>query len=266
MPTRLFIRGKFPNQHSKFLCVVGSRKASPYGVQVCKELISGLKGTNTVIVSGLALGIDSIAHQAALDAGLKTIAVLGSGLDWSAIYPRSHENLAKEIVASGGALISEHDHTFSPYKANFPERNRIMAGISHATLVIEASFRSGTLITARLALDYNRDVFSVPGSIFSSHSEGPHMLIRNGATPITSSHNILEALGLDLNSLTQKNRRLEDCTDLERKIYQTLSEPMTRTELLHKLTCDAKDLNVALSLLEMRGFITENSGILSHAH
>lgn len=244
---------------------MGSRKATHYGTHVCKELIAGLKGTEVVIVSGLALGIDSIAHEAALDAGLKTIAVLGSGLDWSAVYPRSHVNLAKEIIAAGGALISEQkNEKHNPHQYNFPERNRIMAGLSHATLVIEASIKSGTLITARLALDYNRDVFAVPGSIFSNQSDGPHMLIKNGATPIASSRDILDALHINSNSFSQKNRMLEDCTPFERKIYETLAEPMSRTELLKKVNCDVKEMNVALSLLEMKGFINESEGVLGH--
>ncbi len=264
-PDRLFVRGLLPDHTSTFLCVVGSRKATPYGIQACKELIAGLKGTNIVIVSGLALGIDSIAHQAALDAGLKTIAVLGSGLDWSVIYPQSHLNLAKEILAAGGAIISEQtNHNHRPYLFNFPERNRIMTGMSHATLIIEANMKSGTLITARLALDYNRDVLAVPGSIFSSNSDGPHMLIKNGAAPVTSAQDILNALKIDSQSISNKYRILEDCTPLERKIYETLSEPMSRTELLQKINGDVKEINIALSLLEMKGFVGESGGVLGH--
>lgn len=244
--------------------MVGSRKVSPYGAQVCKELISGLKGTNIVIVSGLALGIDSIAHQAALDAGLKTVAVLGSGLDWSAVYPRSHIPLAKEIIESGGAIISEENHFWKPQGYNFPKRNRIMAGLSHTTLIIEANLKSGTLITAKMALDYNRDVCAVPGSIFSEKSEGPHMLIKNGATPITNSVDLLNILGINSDSLSKARKVLKNCSELEKRIYEVLDEPMSRTDLLRKIEADVKDVSVALSLLEMRGFIEENGGIFSH--
>lgn len=260
-PKRLFIRGTFPDPHARYLCVVGSRKATPYGAQACRELIMGLKGMNVIIVSGLAFGIDSIAHRAALDASLKTIAVLGSGLDWSVIYPRSHKNLAEEIVAAGGVIISEENQFHKPQDYNFPKRNRIMAGLSHATLIIEASMKSGTLITAKMALDYNRDVCAVPGSIFSPNSEGPHMLIKNGAAPITSSGDLLYILGINSDTAAT-TRALENCSDLERKIYETLREPMSRTELSQRIAADIVDINIALSLLEMRSFIKESNGIL----
>lgn len=194
---------------------------------------------------------------------MKTIAVLGSGLDWSAIYPQSHIKLAKEIIAGGGAIISEQNEFHKPRDYNFPQRNRIMAGLSHATLIIEANLKSGTLITSRLALEYNREVLAVPGSIFSSQSDGPHMLIQNGATPITSTEDLLHALNINSNSFSQKNHNLEDCTPLEKRVYGALAEPMTRTDLLRYVGCDPKEMNITLSLLEMRGFICESGGILS---
>lgn len=225
----------------------------------------GLKGMNVVIVSGLAFGIDSIAHRAALDAGLKTIAVLGSGLDWSVIYPRSHTSLAEEIINAGGAVISEEDQFHKPQDYNFPKRNRIMAGLSHTTLIIEAGIKSGTLITAKMALDYNRDVCAVPGSIFSTYSDGPHMLIKNGATPITSSTDLLNILGINSDIAVATARALESCSDLERRIYEALREPMSRTELSRKIEANVVDINIALSLLEMRSFIKESGGILAQA-
>ena len=221
-----------------------------------------------MIVSGLAIGIDGIAHQAALDAGLTTIAVLGSGLEWDAIYPRSNFNLAKEIIAAGGGLISEFSGNYKPHKFNFPQRNRIMAGLSHATLVIEAAMKSGTLITARLALDYNRDVFTVPGSIFSKQSEGPHMLLSNGAMVVTESTDIIRGLGLRENLTEQtgiKERVMENCTELERKIYRILSEPLPRAEILQRMQksgSDTREVSIAISLLEMKGFLIASSGIL----
>ncbi len=194
-PQTLYIHGTLPDKNTKILCIVGARHHSAYGEKVCKELIQGLKGYDICIVSGLAIGIDSIAHKAALDSGLKTIAFPGSGLDTSVIYPLRHRDLAQEIVDRGGALISEFSPLQKAMKWTFPQRNRLMAGISQAVLIIEAERKSGTLITSKYATEYNRDVGAVPGDIYSPLSEGPHMLIRLGATPITSSKDILELLG-----------------------------------------------------------------------
>ncbi len=156
-----------------------------------------MRGYNVTIISGLALGIDGLAHKAALKAGLKTLAVPGSGLDATVLYPRSHLQLAEEIVRNGGALLSEFKPQTQAATWTFPKRNRIMAGLSHAVLVIEAELKSGTLITSKLATEYNRDVLTMPGSIFSSTSEGPHMLIKLGATPVTASEDILRTLGIE---------------------------------------------------------------------
>ena len=195
-PKQLYIRGILPSEDEyKFLTVIGSRKFSTYGKQVCEHLIRGLAGYPIVIVSGLALGIDSIAHQAALDNHLTTIAVPGSGLDDSVLYPASNRGLAQNILRAGGCLLSEFEPTFKATNWSFPQRNRVMAGIAHATLVIEAENTSGTRITARLATDYNREVFAVPGSIFSPASEGTNELIREGATPVTRAEDILDFFG-----------------------------------------------------------------------
>lgn len=233
-------------------------------MDVCRELILGLSGSGVVIVSGLAIGIDAVAHKAALEAGLATIAVLGSGLGWDAVYPRTNLELAKEILAGGGALISEFPSGYTPRHYNFPERNRIMAGLSHATLVVEAVLKSGTLITARLALDYNRDIFAVPGSIFAKQSAGPHMLLSNGAMLVSQCEDILRGLGIDtpLNESREKWRVLENCTVAEKKVYRILAEPMPRADLLRKVGGDARETSIALSLLEMKGFITESGGEL----
>ena len=164
-PKKLYIRGEMPKGDSKFLCVVGSRKHTEYGKEACQKLIAGLRGYDIVVVSGLALGIDGIAHKAALDASLTTIAIPGSGLHPSVLYPSSNRQLAEKIVDSGGALLSEFEPMFRPTLYSFPQRNRIMAGISHAVLIVEAEIKSGTLITSRLATDYNREVMAVPGSV-----------------------------------------------------------------------------------------------------
>lgn len=278
-PKRLFIRGRFPEESEKikFLCVVGSRKNSRYGKDVCEKLISGLRGYNIVIVSGLALGTDSIAHEEALRACLKCVAVPGSGLSWSVLYPRANRDLARRILENDGALISEFENDFKAVDYGFPRRNRIMAGMSHAVLVIEAEQRSGTLITSRLATEYNRDVLTVPGSIFSSKSEGPHMLIRLGATPVRNSEDILEILGLvssredtgtNTTSYDRKNeeidietdQRYKNCSENERKILSILKVPMNRHELIAESRMDTSTAIITLSLLELKGFVTESLG------
>jgi DNA processing protein len=260
-PSALFIRGKFPTKAQSFLTVVGSRKYSPYGKQVCEKLISGLRGYPVAIVSGLALGIDGIAHKTALKAGLTTIAVPGSGLDDSVLYPKIHRTLAHGILEAGGALLSEFQHTHKPRPENFPQRNRIMAGMSHAVLVIEAEIRSGTLITSRLAIEYNRDVGTVPGPIHSKTTEGPHMLLRNGATLIRNSEDILEMLGIK----TEKNIRNsnEQLSPEEKRIRDLLvDEPLPRDEIVSLLHMPTHEANILLTSLELKGYITEQLGVI----
>ncbi|MEI6480005.1 MAG: DNA-processing protein DprA [bacterium] len=259
-PKQLYLVGKMPKEGNKLLAIVGSRKFSSYGKEVCEKLIAGLKGQPVTIVSGLALGIDSIAHRAALQNNLQTIAFPGSGLDESVLYPTSHLNLAKEIVENGGGLLSEFDQKFRATPYSFPQRNRLIAGISHATLIIEAEKKSGTLITSRLATDYNKDVLAVPGSIFSKTSEGPHMLIRLGATPITCVNDLLEALHLEPE---QQALDFVDCNEDELLILKLLDTPISRDELLEQAEISIQTLNSILMMLEIKGFIQESQGLIS---
>jgi len=263
-PKRLYIRGEMPKIDYKFLCVVGSRKYTEYGKEACQKLIAGLRGYDIVIVSGLALGIDGIAHRAALDAELTTIAIPGSGLHPSVLYPSSNRQLAEKIVDSGGALLSEFEPMFKPTLYSFPQRNRIMAGISHAVLIIEAEIKSGTLITSRLATDYNREVMAVPGSIFSKNSEGPNMLIRLGATPIYSSAQILEVLGFKAEEdKTTKNLELKNLSDDERKVFALIENPLNRDELIRELAKSGMSIgnsSALLSIMEIKGLIEEKLG------
>lgn len=261
-PEKLYLKGELPPEKYKYLCVVGSRKYSEYGKQAVEKLISGLRGYPIVIVSGLALGIDSIAHRAALDADLKTIAVPGSGLDPNVLYPASHRQLAEKIVASGSCLLSEFEPDFRPTAYSFPQRNRIMAGLSDAVLIVEAELRSGTLITSKFATEYNRDVLTIPGSIFSRTSAGPHMLLRLGATPVTSSMELLEALGFEslANNLNLAPRSYVDCSSEEKKVIALLSEPKPRDELIRALGIGARDATILLSMMEIRGLIKESMG------
>lgn len=262
LPEKLHIKGKLPPENTKLLCVVGARKHSSYGKDVCKKLIAGLAGYNICIVSGLALGIDSIAHRSAMEAGLQTIAFPGSGLDYKVLYPPSHKRLSEEIVRFGGALVSEFEMMQEGAPWTFPKRNRLMAGISHATLVIEAELISGTLITSRLATDYNREVGTVPGQIFSPLSAGPHMLIRLGAIPVTSSSDILEMLGLKVKEGKNiQSSLLLNLTETERKVIEYLqTEPHTSEQLVLKSGLEARKVNEIISSLEINGFIKEEFG------
>ncbi len=260
-PKKLYFRGKLPNPETKLLCVVGSRKYTQYGKDACEKLIAGLRGYDITIVSGMALGIDGIAHRAALDAGLKTIAVQGSGLDESVIYPSSHKQLAERILENGGALISEFEPKFRATVWSFPQRNRIEAGMSHAVLIIEAEIKSGTLITSKFATEYNRDVLTVPGSIFSKNSDGPHMLIRLGATPIRSSEDILEALGFKIDEKPENlELKYSDCSDEEMLVVKILIEPMPKDDLIRAMKMPTSVASTTLSLMEIKGLIKESMG------
>lgn len=260
-PRRLLIRGSFPDPAHMFLAVVGSRTYTPYGKQACEALIAGLSGYPIAIVSGLALGIDGIAHRAAIDAGLRTIAVPGSGLDDSVLYPASHRTLAADILAHNGALVSEFDPLWRPRPESFPQRNRIMAGMCHAVLVVEAEEKSGTLITSRLATEYNRDVLAVPGPIGSATSKGPHMLIKKGAALITRSEDILEALGID--PCAETHPRLPfDLSDDEGAIVSLLTEPLPRDELVRRCGKSVTEANILLSSLELKGVVEERMGLM----
>ncbi len=260
-PKTLYIRGKLPDSNLIYLAVVGSRKYTSYGKDICEKLIKGLKGYPIVIVSGLALGIDSIAHRAALDNGLITISFPGSGLDNNVLHPHTNIRLAQEIIDKGGCLISELDPSWKATLYSFPQRNRLMAGISKAVLIIEAEEKSGTLITARMALDYNRDVLAVPGSAFSSNSNGTNSLIKQGATPITKSEDILEALGFEIKKLTQTDKeKYADCGKDEMKIIELLREPMERNDLIRELGMNIGTANALLSIMEIKELIKEELG------
>ncbi len=252
--------GSIPANDSIFLTVVGSRKYSPYGKSVCEMLINSLRSTNVVIVSGLALGIDSIAHRSAINAGLKTIAVPGSGLSPEVIYPRTNFGLAMDIVESGGCLMSEYDNDFRATIWSFSQRNRIMAGLSKATLVIEAEKKSGTLITSKLATDYNRDVLTVPGSVFEKNSEGPHMLITLGATPITSPSDLKRALDIECPPEIINADLYKNCTENEIKVIECLTTPMSSDELCRRTAFSTNDLNMILTVLEIKGLVFQTFG------
>ncbi|MFT7507592.1 MAG: DNA processing protein [Acidimicrobiales bacterium] len=264
VPKSLNYRGQLPPTDMKLLAVVGSRKYSTYGKQVIEHLIGGLKGFNIGIVSGLALGVDSISHEAALRHDLYTLAVPGSGVDDTVIYPARHKGLAKQILEHNGGLLSEFEPTFTATKWSFTQRNRIMAGIAHATLMIEATEKSGTLITARMATDYNREVLVVPGNIFSGNCAGTHQFLKLGATPVTEAKDILYALGIDPEKEPQKASLFEvpsDLTELEKKILTYLHEPTDTDTLMRMCSLLPHEANSLLMQMEIKGLITSENNI-----
>lgn len=259
VPEKLFIAGDLPDPTQfYYLSVVGSRKYTSYGREACERIIAGLAGYPICIVSGLAMGIDGIAHRSALDAGLRTVAVPGSGLDQSVVYPRTHLGLAREIIENGGALLSEYEPTLRAAPWTFPQRNRIMAGLSQGVLIIEAEEKSGTLITARLALDYNRNVFTVPGSIFSAPSKGTNNLLRQGATPITCAKDLLEEIGFVEQQFGTLDLTLY--TPEEQAILLLLDEPHSREDILASLDIPSSQTLSILTVLEIKGVIQERMG------
>jgi DNA processing protein len=221
-------------------------------------LIAGLAGYPVSIVSGLALGADACAHKAALAAGLHTIAIPGSGLNEDVISPKQNLSLAKQILESGGTLLSEHAPDERAWPQYFPSRNRIMVGMSHAVLVIEAGNKSGTLITARLASEYNRDLLCVPHRISDPHGFGAHMFIRLGAALVTEPAHILEALGIPLREEGAKADVKLD--GVEKILYDLLIEAIPRDELIRASGAPAGEALTALVSLELKGLVKEEFG------
>lgn len=260
-PKELYVTGNLPdfdNPELKFLAIVGSRKHTNYGRSACEKIIQGLAGYPIVIISGLALGIDTIAHESALRNGLRTLSVPGSGLDENALYPKSNFGLAKEILKRGGSLLSEFSAQTRAAEWTFPRRNRIMAGLADAVLLIEAEKKSGTLITARLAMDYNRDVLVVPGDIGSPSSIGTNRLLKEGAHPCLGAKEVLEILGFQ--EQINVGKSYDNCTPEEIEILELLYEPMPKELLMQKYKGSVTDLNMFLSLLEIKGHIKEIMG------
>jgi len=257
-PPLLFYQGRLRLElFQKPLAVVGSRRPSPYGQQVVNHLVKELAASGLTIVSGLAYGIDSLAHRVTLEQNGLTVAVLGSGLDRGSLYPAAHRALAHEIVATNGLLLSEFPPLTRAQPFNFPRRNRLIAGLSRATLVIEAAAKSGSLITAHYALEQNREVLAVPGNIFSPQSTGANHLIKLGAKPVTRVDDIGEALNL---SLTAAAMTASDLTPLETQILDLLrDEARHLDELSALLKLDIGVITSTLTVMELQGLI-KNTG------
>jgi DNA processing protein len=258
VPRQLYLRGALPAPGIKTLAVVGSRALSAYGREACRTLIAGLQGYPVSVISGLALGADSEAHKAALAAGLHTVAVLGSGADDASIHPRAHVGLAHDILKTGGALVSEHAPGYKPYPHDFPERNRIVVGLADAVLIVEAGPQSGTLITARLTHEYNRDLLCIPHRIGDPHGFGAHLFLRLGATLVAEPSHILEALHIEARTpVIERTVRLDGA---EQKIYELLAEPVSRDDLIRTSGLPASAVLTALVTLELKGVLKEEFG------
>lgn len=257
-PKQLYVRGALPSFDWKWLAIVGSRAITPYGKQVVRHLIEGLRGYSIVIVSGNCYGVDAEAHSAAMEYGLPTVGVPGSGLNWDVLYPRMNVRLAERILKSGGALLSEFEPDMRATLYTFPKRNRIMAGMCHATLMIEAKEKSGSLITARLTTEYNRELLVVPGSIFSAESRGTHQFLKLGATPVTDAEDILRALNIDVSKKETAERK--DLSEEEKRVLSLIVSPLSRDELLRALHMPTSEAQVLLSLMEIKGLIVEEYG------
>lgn len=253
VPKRLNYIGSLPEKRIPTIAVVGTRKPSRYGIEVTERLTSDLAKRGVVIVSGLALGVDALAHKAALDTSGVTLAVLPCGL--TSIYPATNRQLAQQIVEKGGALISEYDNDQqTAYRANFLERNRIVAGLADAILITEAAARSGTLNTAMHALEQGKEVFVVPGNITSPLSAGCNALLKQGATPVTCVEDILERIAPEL--LTQQAQMPLGSNDQETAILSLLHSGMRDGEEIQRATgLSAQELSMALTMLELSGSV-----------
>ncbi len=258
-PPLLYVRGEILPRDELAVAVVGTRKASMYGREVTQMLVRELAACGVGIVSGLARGIDSEAHRAALDAGGRTLAVLGSGVD--IIYPAENKRLAQRILENG-ALISEYPLGTKPDARNFPPRNRIISGLALGTLVIEAGKRSGALLTVQHALEQGRDVFAVPGNILAAGSRGVNALIREGAKPVMDAADILQELNLNMVTEFVEAREILPDSDTEAVLLAHLAtEPLHVDELARKTGMSISDVNSTLILMELKGQVRHLGGM-----
>jgi DNA processing protein len=252
-PSILYIRGELLPADDASIAIVGTRRATPYGRQSAERIAAELAQAGVTIISGLARGVDAAAHRAALGAGGRTIAVLGSGPD--VIYPPEHRGLAEQILESG-AIISEFAPGTKPDAQNFPARNRIISGMSLGTLVIEAPLRSGALITATFAADQGREVFVIPGSIFAQSSEGTNALLRDGARIARNGADLLEDLGLSVGANSAATQRRLPLEEDERRLYDALGKEARHIdEVAEEAGLTAGAASALLLTMELKGLI-----------
>jgi len=255
-PVILYYIGNLEVLKTKSLAIVGTRMISSYGQQVVNEIVPSLVSADVTVTSGFQRGVDQAAHRAALKSGGRTIAVLGTGLDVD--YPSNSQSLKQNIIESKSLIMSEFPLGTVGFKGNFPRRNRIVSGLSLGVLVVEAAIKSGSMITPRCAVDQNREVFAVPGSIFSLLSEGPHYLIQQGAKCVYSGQDILYELGLVRSEQIHDEVVLEN--ELQKKIFEEISRnPSSVDTLSLKLDTPVEVLSTELTMLELQEVINENT-------
>lgn len=261
-PPVLYLRGELTPEDAWAVAIVGTRAVTAYGRQVAEELAVELARNGVTVVSGLARGVDAIAHKAALRAGGRTLAVLGSGVD--TIYPPEHRALAGQIAAQG-AVLSDYAPGTPPDAVNFPPRNRIISGLSLAVVVVEAGETSGALITAEFAAGQGRDVFAVPGSIFAPQSRGTNRLIASGARPLLSPRDVLEALDLTRNVERREIRQILPADPTEARLLEALrAEPLHVDELRARVALPIEQVSAALTMMELKGLVRQ-VGSMSYA-
>ena len=261
-PPVLYYKGQLSANNDNLIAIVGCRKSTTYGNLITENIVRDLVDENWIIVSGMARGIDTAAHKSCLSAGGKTIAVLGCGLD--IVYPPENKNLAEKIIENG-CLISEFPLGTRPFAANFPQRNRIISGLSKGVVVVQAALRSGALITASFALEQNKEVFAVAGNINLEQSKGPHFLIKQGAKLVENAQDILEEFGIfkKTNNQNLTNKIVEELTAEEKIIYNNLSfEPKVIDEIIQQINLNASKVNSTLLLLEIKNLIKKVAGNL----
>jgi DNA processing protein len=254
-PPVLYVQGSLRQEDQWALAVVGTRRVTAYGNQVTRELVGVLAQQGLTIVSGLARGIDGIAHQTCLNNGGRTLAVLGCGID--RIYPPEHRRLAERIAANG-ALISDYPPGTPPDAANFPPRNRIISGLSQAVIVIEAGRQSGALITAAFAAEQGRQVFAVPGNIYAPQSKGTNLLIQQGAQVLLDAESVLESLNLSQVSEYHTARAVLPADAIEAQLYDLLGrEPLHVDEIRALTDLPIEKVSAALTLMELKGMVRQ---------
>ncbi len=261
-PPVLYVKGMLTPADEFSVAIVGTRRVSDYGQQIARDSSIYLAGHGLTIVSGLARGVDGLAHRHALETGGRTIAVLGSGVD--VIYPPEHRKLA-EAISENGAVISDYPLGTQPEGVNFPPRNRIISGLSLATIVIEAGERSGALITADFALDQGRDVFAVPGNVLSPASRGTNRLIQNGAYAMVSPQDVLDVLNLSEIESMKTARQVLPTDTTEAKILQVMGfEPMHIDEICNDVNMAVEKVSAALTMMELKGLV-QHMGAMRYA-
>lgn len=257
-PEILFVRGTLKDIPA--IAVVGTRRITMYGKSCVDGIVPDLARAGFAIVSGMALGIDGAVHRATLDARGTTVAILGTGVDDAALYPREHVALAQEIIKSGGAVVSEFPPGTQSFKVHFPIRNRLIAAWALATLVIEADLDSGSLITAKLALEENHEVLAIPGPIWADQSRGANSLLKSGAKICTQAADVLEAIAFDQPELIAQARASLPMDPTEQNIIDALAEPKHIDDLTTEIGLDPGSMSGKMALLEIKGLVKPIGG------